>query len=131
MAIRDSSRPVTSVMTAVVSEVAYLLQTELRLARTEIKEKLARLSNGGTFLGAAAALLISGLVILFLAAARWLAIAGVPEEWGLLLIAVVVLAAGAGLAMAGINALKSASLVPERTLEQVRADFSIAKEQVP
>ena len=28
----------------------------------------------------------------------------------------------------GINALKASSLVPERTIDQVRADFSIAKE---
>jgi len=121
--------PVTSVLTAVVSEVAYLLQTELRLARAEISEKLGQYINGGVLLGAAVALVLPGLVVLLLGIARWLAIAGLPEEWGLLLIGVVVIAIGAGLALAGINALK-VSPVPERTLEQVRADFSVAKEQV-
>jgi len=121
--------PVTSVLTAVVSEVAYLLQTELRLARAEISEKLGQYINGGVLLGAAVALVLPGLVVLLLGIARWLAIAGLPEEWGLLLIGVVVIAIGAGLASAGINALK-VSPVPERTLEQVRADFSVAKEQV-
>ena len=44
--------------------------------------------------------------------------------------ALVVLAIGAGLAIAGIKAIKGASLIPERTIEQVRADFSIAKDSV-
>jgi len=122
--------PVTSVLTAVVSEVAYLLQTELRLARAEIAEKLGQYINGAVFLGAAVALVLPGVVLVLLAVARWLAIAGLPEEWGLLLVGLVVVAIGAGLAFAGINALK-VSPVPERTLEQVRADFSVAKEQVP
>jgi len=125
----QAHHPVTSVLTAVVSEVAYLLQTELRLARAEISEKLSQYINGAVLLGSAVALVLPGLVVLLLAIARWLAIAGMPEEWGLLLIGVVVIAIGAGLAFAGINALK-VSPVPERTLEQVRADFSVAKEQV-
>jgi hypothetical protein len=32
--------------------------------------------------------------------------------------------------MKGINNLKGSALVPRRTIEQVRADLSIAKEQV-
>ena len=121
--------PVTSILTAVVSEVAYLIQTELRLARAELGEKFSQYINGGILLGAAVALVLPGLVVLLLAIARWLAIAGLPEEWGLLLVGLVVIAIGAGLAFAGVKALK-VSPVPERTLEQVRADFSIAKEQV-
>jgi uncharacterized membrane protein YqjE len=130
MATRETHHPVTSLLTAVVSEVAYLLQTELRLARTEIKEKISQLSNGAALLGIAAALVIPGLVILFMAIGRWLVVAGMSEEWALTVVGIVVLLVGGGMAMAGINALKASSLVPEKTLEQVRADFTIAKEQV-
>src|SRR5947208_3138128 len=73
--------PVTSVLTAVISEVAYLIQTELRLARTELGEKFGQYVNGGILLGAALALFLPGLVVLLLGIARWLAIAGLPEEW--------------------------------------------------
>jgi len=130
MATRETHHPVTSVLTAVVSEVAYLLQTEVRLARAEIKEKIGQMTNGAAMIGAAVAVLIPGLVILLMAISRWLTVAGMPEEWSLTLVAVVVLVIGGGLVMAGVKALKASSLVPERTLEQVRADFSIAKEQV-
>ena len=129
MATQDRVHPVTSVLTAVVSEVAYLLQTELRLARAELAEKFNQYINGGVLLGAAIAVALPGLVVFLLGIARWLAVAGMPEQWALLLVGVVVIAIGAGLAFAGIKALK-VSPVPERTIEQVRADFSIAKEQV-
>jgi hypothetical protein len=37
---------------------------------------------------------------------------------------------GGALLMKGINNLKVQALVPQRTIEQVRADLSIAKEHV-
>ena len=131
MATRDHDQSsITGLITSVVNEVTHLLQTEFRLARAEVNEKLGQLSTGGMLLGAGAVLLLPGLVVLCFAISRWLVVAGMTEEWALLLVAAVVLVIGAGLAIAGVNAIKSSSLVPERTIDQVRADFSIAKEQV-
>jgi uncharacterized membrane protein YqjE len=130
MASRDSDHPVTGLLTAVINEVTHLLRTEFRLARAEVGEKVGQASHAGMLIGIGAVLALPGLVILALAIVRWLAIAGVPEEWGLTIVAVVVLAIGAGLAIAGVNSLKGSSLVPQRTIDQVRADFSVAKEQV-
>ena len=56
--------------------------------------------------------------------------AGLPDQWGLLIVGVVVAALGTLLLMKGINNLKGSALVPQRTIEQVRADFSVAREQV-
>jgi Putative Actinobacterial Holin-X, holin superfamily III len=130
MATRDSSRPISSVLTEVISEVAYLLQTEIRLARAEIGEKVGQAANGGAFLGIAAVISIPGIFILLLALVRWLEVAGVPDQWGLLLVGLVVLGGAVALALKGINNLKASALVPERTIKQVGADFSIAKERV-
>lgn len=130
MAIRDATRPLTSVLTQVVSELAYLVHTEIRLARAEIGEKLSSLANGGAMIGAAAILLLSGLFVLLLDAARWLEIAGLPEQWSLLVVGGVVVLVGLGLAFAGARRFEGSALVPQRTIDQVRADFSIAKEQV-
>lgn len=130
MAARDANHPVTALITSVINEITHLLQTEFRLARAEVKEKVAQFSNGGALIGAGAVLLLPGLVVLSFAIVRWLVIAGMAEEWALLLVAAIILIAGAGLIIAGVNAIKASSLVPERTIDQVRADFSIAKEQV-
>jgi uncharacterized membrane protein YqjE len=130
MATRDPEHPLSSLLTAIVNEITHLFQTEFRLARAEVSENINRVSYAGMMIGAGAVLILPGLVVLLLAIVRWLVVAGMPQEWGLTLVGVVVLAIGAGLAIAGVNAVRSASLVPERTLHQVQADFSVAKGEV-
>ena len=130
MATKEYVKPITSVITQVFSEVAYLLQTEIRLARAEIAEKLRGAAHGATFLGIAAILLLAGLFVLLLAAVRWLEVAGLPNQWGLLLVGGVVVSIGIALALKGANNLKGSALVPDRTIEQVRADLAVVKEQV-
>jgi uncharacterized membrane protein YqjE len=130
MATRETSRPLTSVLTQVVSEVAYLLQTEIRLARAELNEKVSHLASGGAMIGIGAILALAGLFVVLLAVVAWLAVAGLPEEWALTLVGAVALLAGAGIAMKGVNDIKTSDLVPNRTIGQVKADYSVVKEQV-
>jgi hypothetical protein len=124
------TRPLGSLFTDVVSEVTHLFQTELRLVRAEMNEKMSRVANSGALIGAGAVILLPAVFILLLAAVRWLAVAGLPEQWGLLVVGVVVMIVGVALLMKGINNLKGPALVPSRTIEQVRADVSLAKEHV-
>jgi len=123
-------RPLASVMTQVFSDAAYLLQTEIRLARAEIGEKLSRAASGGILIGIGAVLLLPGIFVLLLSVVRWLQVAGVPEQWGLLLVGAVTVGIGVALAVAGANSLKGSALVPERTIQQLGADVSVAKEHV-
>jgi hypothetical protein len=117
-------------MTQVFSDAAYLLQTEIRLARAEIGEKLSRAASGGILIGIGAVLLLPGIFVLLLSVVRWLQVAGVPEQWGLLLVGAVTVGIGVALAVAGANSLKGSALVPERTIQQLGADVSVAKEHV-
>jgi len=130
MATKDSSRPLASLMTQVVSDLAFLLQTEIRLARTEIGEKLSNAANGGMFIGIGAVLLLPGVFVLLLAMVRWLAVAGLPDQWGLLLVGAVTVAIGVALALVGANRFKGSALVPDRTIEQLQADYTVVKEHV-
>jgi Putative Actinobacterial Holin-X, holin superfamily III len=130
MAIHESTRPLTSLFTDTVSELTNLFQTEIRLVRAEINEKLSKAANSGALIGAGAIVMLPAVFILLLAIVRWLAVAGLPEQWGLTLVGLVVAALGVALLMMGINNLKGSALVPRRTIEQVRADISVAKEQV-
>jgi hypothetical protein len=124
------TRPLGSLFTDLVSEVTHLFQTELRLVRAEMNEKVSRVANSGALIGAGAVILLPAVFILLLAIVRWLAVAGLPEQWGLLLVGIVVMIVGVALLMKGINNLKGPALVPSRTIEQVRADVSLAKEHV-
>jgi uncharacterized membrane protein YqjE len=130
MSIRETTHPLTSAITRAVSDIAYLLQTEIRLARTELSEKLGKVASGGILIGAGAVLALAGLIVLLLAIVQWLAIAGLPLEWSLLLVGAVVLALGALLLMKGTNNMKGSALVPHRTIDQLKADLSIVKEQM-
>jgi len=126
----QSTRPLASLFTDVVSELSHLFQTEIRLVRAEMNEKVSRVANSGALIAAGAIIMLPAVFILLLAIVRWLAVAGLPERWGLLLVGAAVAALGVVLLMKGLNNLKGSALVPQRTIEQVRADLSVAKEQV-
>ena len=130
MAARDSARPLASLFTDLISEVTQLFQAEIRLVRAEMNEKVSRVANSGALIGAGAVVMLPAVFILLLAIVRWLEVAGLPDQWGLLIVGVVVAALGTLLLMKGINNLKGSALVPQRTIEQVRADFSVARAQV-
>jgi len=130
MATREANRPIVSLMTHVASDLAYLVQTEFRLARAEIGEKLSAFSNAGVYLALGAVFALSGLIVLLLDIAQWITAAGLAHEWSLLIVAVVALVVAALAAMAGIQRLKSSNLVPDRTLEQMREDYAVAKEHM-
>jgi Putative Actinobacterial Holin-X, holin superfamily III len=130
MPIKETTRPIASVVAQVASDLAYLVQTEFRLARAEMGEKLSAASNAGVYLALGGVIALAGLIVLLFDIARWITVAGLPYPWSLLIVALVSLAIGAGLAMAGVARLRGSALVPKRTLEQVREDYVVAKEHV-
>ena len=130
MATRETSRPIMSLMSEVASDLAYLVQTEFRLARAEVGEKVAAISHAGLYLALGAGLAFAGLIVLLFDIARWITVAGMPTEWSLLLVAVVTLVGAGVLAMVGVNRAKTSELIPQRTLGQMREDYETAKEHV-
>jgi uncharacterized membrane protein YqjE len=130
MATRETTRPIISLMTHVASDLAYLVQTEFRLARAEMGEKLSAASNAGVYLALGVVIALGGYIALVFDIAHWIAVAGLSYEWSLLVVALVALAIGAAVAMAGVVRLRGSAFVPDRTLEQVREDYVVAKEHV-
>jgi Putative Actinobacterial Holin-X, holin superfamily III len=128
MAIRESTQPLTSVIQRAASEVSYLIQTELRLARTEVSDKLGQVANGGVQVGIGAVMALAGLIIFLLAIVRWLEVAGLPSEWGFLLVGGGVVLLGIVLLLRGTRSMKGSNLVPQRTLDQLKADLSAIQE---
>jgi hypothetical protein len=125
-----NGRSLAQLVADAMNEFATLFHTEIHLLRVEISEKFSRIANSGTMIGAGAIAAIIGLVLLLQAAVKWLAVAGLPEEWGLLLVGLVVAVLGVVLLMSGINTVKSTNLLPERAMNQVRADIATVKEHV-
>jgi hypothetical protein len=130
VAHQEDRRTIGNLLTDVLGDVTHLFQTEIRLIRVEFNEKLSRLANGGVMVACGAVAALAALFLLLQALVRWLEIAGLPNQWGYLIVGLVI-AAGAAFALTrGISNIKSTSLVPDRTLEQVRADVETVKEHV-
>ena|SRR5581483_6028947 len=130
MVHQDDKRTIVNLFADVIGETVHLFQTEIRLIRAEINEKVARLANGSTLVGAGALAAIAAVFLLLQDIVRWLAVAGLPDQWGYLIVGLVVAAIAAGLLMGGLNRIKSTNLVPDRTLDQLKADLATVKEHV-
>jgi hypothetical protein len=109
-------------------QLTRLIRDELALLKAELTQKLARLGVGiGMFVVAA---LLGFFALAVLIAAAVLAVALALPAWLAALIIGVALFVVAGiLVLAGVRSLRSAMPpVPEKTIESVKADFQVLKE---
>jgi hypothetical protein len=130
MAYPEEKRTIVSLFTDVFAETTELFQAEINLVRSEIRQSVGRVANSGTLIGAGAIGALAALFLLLQAVVSWLVIAGLPERWGYSIVGILVGGVAAGLLSKGINNLKASKVMPERTLEQLKADFATVKEHV-
>ena len=109
-----------------LKEFAVLLQTELKLLRAEISEKLTFTALSAALIGAGALLLMATIVLLLQAAIAGLVDFGLSWPIAILVVALFSLVAGAGLVWFGFNRLSLDRLAPSKTLEQLEKDSKIA-----
>jgi hypothetical protein len=126
----DARRSLTQAVGDVISDSLDLIQTELRLARTEAGEKISTALSLVATGGAGAILVLLGSILLLLGAVRWLAIAGLPEEWGLLLVGGAVAAGGLVLIIQAKHRADADALIPKRTMRDLQADVDLVKEEL-
>ena len=114
----------------VLGQVSNLFRTEVRLARTEISEKITQALTAAGFLIAGAVLLI-GALYLFL---QWLVILlvtlGLAPVWATLIVAVAVGAIGYFIVRKGLGDLSASQLAPNRTVQSFEKDAAVAKEHI-
>jgi len=80
-------------------------------------------------IGVGGAIAYAGFIVLLIGAAWLLATIGLPTWVAFALAGGIALAVGAFLAMRAAQALKTVSVVPERTVETIKQDVEWAKEQ--
>jgi uncharacterized membrane protein YqjE len=113
-----------------VTQLAGLFSTEIRLARTELSEKVAKAVNALALIAGSVVLLLAALIILLQAAVAWLIADGLAPHWAAIAVGAPVAFIGIGLLLAALNALKVKNLRPDRAIEQVSKDMAVAKEMV-
>ena len=113
----------------VVTDLADLMQKEMQLARAELSEKLSISIRAGVWMSAAAVLAVaSGFLIVQASVLGLSAATGVALHWSCLIVAAV-LAAAAGAGFSKGRADVPEQLTPDRAINQVKQDISVAKEQ--
>ena len=124
------NRSIPEIITDVVTQFTTLLRTESRLARTEMSEKISQAAVAIGLIVAGAVLLMPALVILLQACVSALVTSDtLPQPWASLLVGGVVLLIGIALALIGASRLKMRALAPERTINQLQRDVSVARQQ--
>jgi len=128
MAAQDQSVP--ALLRNLVDEITRLIRQELRLAQAETSEKLTQLQTGalalivGLLLGFCALLILLQAIVVALATAM-------PGWLASLIVGVVVAIVAFILVWQGQRNMNPANLVPERTLQSIRADKDAVIERAP
>jgi uncharacterized membrane protein YqjE len=125
----SSDRSLSTVFEDIVGNVQAIIRSEVRLAKTEIKEEATKAGKGAGTLGAGAVLGLFALGFLFLAGLFALEL--VLPAWLAALIMMVVIGAAAGiLVSAGLKRLKRVEPRPEQTINTMKENLEWAKRQV-
>ena len=131
MIVRGTRRPgVVTLLTAAMSQSADLVQTEFRLARAEVSEKMAALRTGLAMMAIGAIFLIAALGMVLQALVSVLIAEGVSPPVAILLVAGGAGVIGLVMFLMGQKRLAPDELVPERTLTSLSRDSRMVKESV-
>lgn len=131
MTVSNHQRPVPEIIGDLFVQFAKLLRKETQLARAEISENVASVGRGLGQIVGGAVLLIPALVILLQAG-----VAALNENvqlapyWSSLIVGGAVLILGLILLLVGVRHLKAENLMPNKTVEQLRRDATVARQQV-
>ena len=116
-------------MSGVVKDLQGVLQGEVRLAKTELKEEAVAAGGAAALAGASGVVGLLGGVFLVGAVAELLAKR--MARWQAFgLVGLGLTGAAAGLGVAGKNRLKGANLAPRRTIESLKQDAQLIAQRV-
>jgi hypothetical protein len=106
-----------------------LIQQELQLAKTELREKASRMSKGVAFVVGGGLLAYGGLLAIVAAVVLVLIAFGLPPWAGALVGGVVVAGAGYLFIRSGLAMLQPQALTPRETIDTLKEDAQWLKSQ--
>ncbi len=125
------NRGVPDIVVDLLNEFTTLLRKEVRLARTEVSDKIGMVGMALGLIVGGAVLAIAALVLLLEAAvAALIDQAHLAPTTAALIVGVAVLIIAAIFFIVGVSRLKARNLAPKRTVEQLQRDAAVAKFQV-
>lgn len=113
----------------IATDFQELLRGEIRLARSELDQKLQQIIMAVIWLLGGALVAFAGLVVVFHGGAAALALA-LPTWAASLIIGVLIVAVGALFARSGLSMLSLKILIPGRIASSLQKDVDLVKEHV-
>ena len=130
MTMHTEARSLPELLSTLITEMSTLFRQEIRLARTETTENIGKMTGAIGMLATAGLIILPGLVVLLQAIAAMLMAQGMEAPIALLVVSLAAIVIGGILLAIGLSRLKASTLAPDRTIEQVRRDAAVAREQV-
>ena len=112
------------------SNITTLFRKEIQLVRAETSEKVTQAGVAMGSIAGGAILALAALIVLLQAVVIGLTHAGIPAGWASLIVGVVVAVIAYVLIHKGTSDLKASHLAPTRTVDSLKRDAQVAKEQV-
>ena len=112
------------------SRVSNLFRKEIELARAEASEKIGQAGLAAGSIAGGAILALAALIVLLQALVIALTELGLAPALASLIVGGVVAIIAFALIYKGLNDLKAANLAPTRTVDSLRRDAHMVKEQV-
>ena len=111
------------------NSITTLFRKEIQLVRAETSEKVTQVGIALGSIAGGAILAMAALIVLLQALVIGIAEMGVPAGWASLIVGVIVAAIAYALIHKGTSDLKASNLAPSRTVDSLKRDAQVAKEQ--
>jgi uncharacterized membrane protein YqjE len=125
---RSDGRSIKQILQDIVNHVNDIIRSEVRLAKTEVRQDVTRFAKAGTWIGVAGLLALYALGFILLSAVY--ALQGVMPSWlAALLVGLAVGIVAATLYLMGRKKLAQASLRPDKTIQTLEDNVTWFKRQ--
>jgi putative superfamily III holin-X len=126
--VRRDERSLGDIVSDVTQDLTTLIRQEMDLAKTEMKQEVAKVGKGAGLLGGAG--LAGYLLLLFLSVTLMLGLAEVMDDWiAALIVSVIWAVVAAVLALRGKKAIDEANPQLPQTQQTLKEDVQWAKAQ--
>ncbi|MEO8369077.1 MAG: phage holin family protein [Candidatus Solibacter sp.] len=124
----EKERSISDVVQDIFRNIQEMLRSEVRLAKTELREEAVKAKATGVLIGAGAVSAIFALFFLLLMTVY--ALTRVVPDWAAALIVAGFMATVAGLMLnAGMKRLRQLHPTPERTIENIKENVEWVKQK--
>jgi Co/Zn/Cd efflux system component len=127
--MQTDDRSLKELLSDLTNSLTTLVRKEIQLARAETSEKITQSMVALGAIAAGAILALSALIVLLQALVIAIAEMGVPPALASLIVGLVVAVIAYVLIHKGTNDLKATNLAPARTMDSLRRDAQVVKEQ--